>query len=155
MTTPTRFDPWARRRARRLLAQALYQWQVGGADVTEIERQFRALDDFARIDAAFFHEVLFGVVGVATELDLEIEPLLDRKLKDLDHVERALLRLGTYELIHRIDVPWRVVIDECVALARTFGAEESHKYINAVLDAVARIARVQERASDAETVVDG
>jgi len=148
MTTETRFDPWARRRARRLLAQALYQWQLGGADVAEIERQFRATDEFGRIDADFFHEVLRGVVASVTELDTLIEPLLDRKLKDLDQVERALLRLGAYELAHRVDVPWRVVIDECVALARTFGAEESHKYVNAVLDALARALRTREVAHD-------
>ena len=141
-----RFDPWARRRARRLLAQALYQWQLGGADVAEIERQFAGGEEFDRVDARFFHEVLRGVVECAPSLDARIAPLLDRKVADLDHVERALLRLGTYELCFRADVPWRVVIDECVALARTFGAEESHKYINAVLDAVARAERAQEIA---------
>jgi len=141
-----RFDPWARRRARRLLAQALYQWQLGGADVAEIERQFEGAEEFDRVDARFFHEVLRGVVECASSLDARIAPLLDRKVADLDHVERALLRLGTYELCFRADVPWRVVIDECVALARTFGAEESHKYINAVLDAVARAERAQEIA---------
>jgi transcription antitermination protein NusB len=148
MMTETRFDPWARRRARRLLAQALYQWQLGGADVAEIERQFKSTEEFARVDASFFHEVLRGVVASVEELDTLIEPLLDRKLKDLDQVERALLRLGTYELTHRIDVPWRVIIDECVALARTFGAEASHKYINAVLDALARALRAREVAND-------
>jgi N utilization substance protein B len=144
----SRFDPWARRRARRLLAQALYQWQLGGADVAEIEAQFRGSDDFARVDAQYFHEVLRGVVDAAEALDAHFAPLLDRKVGALDHVERALLRLGTYELCHRVDVPWRVVIDECVALARTFGAEESHKYINAVLDAVARVERALEVAAD-------
>jgi N utilization substance protein B len=144
----TRFDPWARRRARRLLAQALYQWQLSGADVAEIERQFQTGDEFTRVDAQFFHDVLRGVVEHAAALDARFAPLLDRKPKDLDQVERALLRLGTYELCHRIDVPWRVVIDECVALARTFGAEESHKYINAVLDAIARDERSGEVAAD-------
>jgi len=148
MAVSPRIDPWARRRARRLLAQALYQWQLGGADVAEIERQFRASDEFARVDADFFHEVLRGVVECAEALDARIAPLLDRRLAELDHVERALLRLGTFELCHRIDVPWRVVIDECVALARTFGAEQSHKYINAVLDAIARSERASEVAAD-------
>lgn len=144
----TRFDPWARRRARRLLVQALYQWQLGGADVAEIERQFRASDEWERVDGDFFHEVLRGVAAEAAALDARIGPLLDRKLTELDHVERALLRLGTYELCFRTDVPWRVVIDECVGLARTFGAEESHKYVNAVLDAIARAERAREVAGD-------
>jgi len=148
MAPSPRIDPWARRRARRLLAQALYQWQLGGADAAEIERQFRSTDEFARVDAEFFSEVLRGVVECAEALDARIAPLLDRRLSELDHVERALLRLGTFELCHRIDVPWRVVIDECVALARTFGAEQSHKYINAVLDAIARSERAAEVAAD-------
>ena len=148
MAPSPRIDPWARRRARRLLAQALYQWQLGGADASEIERQFRSTDEFARVDAEFFSEVLRGVVECAEALDARIAPLLDRRLSELDHVERALLRLGTFELCHRIDVPWRVVIDECVALARTFGAEQSHKYINAVLDAIARSERAAEVAAD-------
>jgi N utilization substance protein B len=148
MAVSPRIDPWARRRARRLLAQALYQWQLGGADAAEIERQFRSLDEFARVDADYFHEVLRGVVECAEALDARVAPLLDRRVADLDQVERALLRLGTFELCHRIDVPWRVVIDECVALARTFGAEQSHKYINAVLDAVARVERAGEVAAD-------
>ena len=148
MAVSPRIDPWARRRARRLLAQALYQWQLGGADATEIERQFRSSDEFDRVDAEYFHEVLRGVVECADALDARIAPLLDRKPTELDHVERALLRLGAFELCHRIDVPWRVVIDECVALARTFGAEQSHKYINAVLDALARTERASEVAAD-------
>jgi len=148
MAVSPRIDPWARRRARRLLAQALYQWQLGGADATEIERQFRSTDEFARVDAEYFHEVLRGVVECADALDARIAPLLDRRPTELDHVERALLRLGAFELCHRIDVPWRVVIDECVALARTFGAEQSHKYINAVLDALARSERPREVAAD-------
>ncbi len=143
-----RFDPWARRRARRLLAQALYQWQLSGGEIAEVERQFREDETFGRIDADYFHEVLRGVVGKADELDAKFAPLIDRTVAQLDHVERALLRMGTYELLHRAEVPWRVVIDECVALARTFGAEESHKYINAVLDALARAERAREVAGD-------
>ncbi len=146
--TSKRFDPWARRRARRLLAQALYQWQLSGADVAEVERQFVDDQGFGRIDAEFFHEVLHGVANEVDALDRLIAPLLDRTVAQLDHVERALLRLGAYELAHRAEVPWRVVIDECVALARTFGAEESHKYINAVLDALARAQRAREVAAD-------
>jgi N utilization substance protein B len=143
-----RFDPWARRRARRLLLQALYQWQMSGADEAEIERQFREDPNFERVDAEFFHDVLRGVISSCAELDDCLAPLLDRKVMELDRVELALLRMGVYELCHRQDVPFRVVIDEAVGLARVFGAEESHRYVNGVLDAVARSQRAREVAAD-------
>jgi len=143
-----RFDPWARRRARRLLLQALYQWQCSGADAADIEQQFRDDPAFARIDAVYFHEVLRGVIAQQQALDAELVPLLDRKVSELDYVERALLRMAVYELTHRLDVPYKVVIDEAVDLAHVFGAEESHRYVNAVLDAVARTRRPREVAAD-------
>jgi transcription antitermination protein NusB len=143
-----RFDPWSRRRARRLLLQALYQWQMSGADEAEIERQFREDPNFERVDAVFFHDVLRGVVGSCAALDECLAPLLDRKVMELDRVELALLRMGVYELCHRHDVPFKVAIDEAVGLARVFGAEESHRYINGVLDAVARTQRSREVAAD-------
>jgi N utilization substance protein B len=143
-----RFDPWSRRRARRLLLQALYQWQMSGADEAEIERQFREDPNFERVDAVFFHEVLRGVVSSCAALDECLAPLLDRKVMELDRVELALLRMGVYELCHRHDVPFKVAIDEAVGLARVFGAEESHRYINGVLDAVARTQRSREVAAD-------
>jgi transcription antitermination protein NusB len=143
-----RFDPWSRRRARRLLLQALYQWQMSGTDEAEIERQFREDPNFERVDAQFFHEVLRGVIGSCAALDECLAPLLDRKVLELDRVELALLRMGVYELCHRHDVPFKVAIDEAVGLARVFGAEESHRYINGVLDAVARSQRAREVAAD-------
>jgi transcription antitermination protein NusB len=144
----TRFDPWARRRARRLLLQALYQWQMSGADEAEIERQFREDPSFARVDAQFFHELLRGVIERCSALDERLAPMLDRKVTELDRVELALLRMGVYELTHRPDVPFKVAIDEAVGLARVFGAEQSHRYINGVLDAVARAERAREVAAD-------
>ena len=143
-----RFDPWARRRARRLLLQALYQWQMSGADEAEIERQFREDPNFERVDAEFFHDVLRGVISSCAALDECLAPLLDRKVMELDRVELALLRMGVYELCHRHDVPFKVAIDEAVGLARVFGAEESHRYVNGVLDAVARSQRAREVAAD-------
>jgi N utilization substance protein B len=143
-----RFDPWSRRRARRLLLQALYQWQMSGADEAEIERQFREDPNFERVDADFFHEVLRGVIGSCAALDECLAPLLDRKVMELDRVELALLRMGVYELCHRHDVPFKVAIDEAVGLARVFGAEESHRYVNGVLDKVARSQRAREVAAD-------
>ena len=144
-----RFDPWARRRARRLLLQALYQWQMSATDEAVIESQFREDPNFARVDAKYFHEVLRGVIENCAELDACLAPLLDRKVMELDRVELALLRMGVYELCHRQDVPFKVAIDEAVGLARVFGAEASHRYVNGVLDAVARAQRAREVAADA------
>jgi transcription antitermination protein NusB len=143
-----RFDPWARHRARRLLLQAIYQWQLGRADAAEIERQFAEESSFKRIDRPFFSAVLRGVISNHERLDGLIAPHLDRSVAALDQVERALLRMGAYELSTRIDVPYKVVIDEAVALAREFGAEESHKYINGVLDKIARRERSAEVAAN-------
>ena len=147
--TEAAFDPWSRRRARRMLLQALYQWQMSGADAADIERQFGEDPNFARVDSVFFHEVLRGVIANPAALDECLAPLLDRKVMELDRVELALLRMGVYELCFRHDVPFKVAIDEAVGLARLFGAEESHRYINGVLDKVARAQRAREVAADA------
>ena len=143
-----KFDPWARRRARRLLVQALYQWQLTETSARDVEDQFRNRKEFARIDEAFFSEVLKGVINGAAELDAALAPVLDREITALDQVERAILRAGAFELSQRIDVPFKVVIDEYVALAKTFGATDSHRYVNGVLDELARITRTVEMSSE-------
>lgn len=127
-----------RRKARHYGMQALYQWHMAGASVTDIEAEFRADYDFSHVDLEYFQALLHGIPACVDELDAAMEPLLDRKLDDLGPVERALLRMGMYELMHRIDVPYKVVINEQVALAKKFGATDSHKYINGVLDKAAR-----------------
>ncbi|MDT8397610.1 MAG: transcription antitermination factor NusB [Pseudomonadales bacterium] len=136
-TTPVKPRTAQRRKARTLLLQACYQWQLSAAAPSAIEAQYRA-DNPGKVDWDFFHQVLTGVTGGAAQLDALLSPLLDRKFSDLNPVELAILRLGCYELSERIDIPYRVVINECVELARTFGASESHKYINGVLDQAAR-----------------
>ena len=133
-----------RRKARHYGMQALYQWHMAGASVTDIEAEFRADYDFSHVDLEYFQALLHGIPAHVDELDAAMEPLLDRKLDDLGPVERALLRMGMYELIHRIDVPFKVVINEQVALAKKFGATDSHKYINGVLDKAARQWRTVE-----------
>ena len=140
---------WARRRARRALVQAVYQWQLADADSRQIEAEFLASGSLKKADKGFFTEILRGVLDKSSDLDELIEPLLDRKLKELDNVELAILRLGTYELNARIDVPYRVVIDEYVELTKIFGAEDGHKYVNGVLDKLARTLRVAEASSRA------
>ena len=136
--------PLARRRkARQLILQALYQWLLTGSELTDISKQFHEQNQ-GKIDWEFFDEVLPGVLKSVETLDKHLHPLLDRKLEALDPIEKALLYLGTYELANRIDVPYRVVINECVELAKMFGATESHKYINGVLDKLAPELRAAE-----------
>lgn len=136
-----------RHRARRLAVQALYQWQMTGMTVPGIEQQFRADAEHADADLDFFAELLRGTTEHIDEIDALLGEVIDRPLAEVDHVERAILRLGAYELGHRIDVPYRVVINEAVELAKVFGAEHGHKYANSVLDKVARRLRAVEVAA--------
>jgi N utilization substance protein B len=136
-----------RRKARHYALQALYQWHMASARPTDIEAEFRTDYDFSVVDLEYFQAVLHGVTRSAADLDALFEPLLDRKLGDLDPIELSLLRLGTFELRERIDVPYRVVINEAVALARKFGATESFRYINGVLDRLAADLRSVEVAA--------
>lgn len=131
----------ARSRARRAALQALYQWQMTGQEADEIAAQFEAESTLRHADLAYFLELLRGVPRTVVSLDEQLEPVLDRPVAQLDGVERAILRMGVYELANRRDVPWRVVINEAVDLARIFGAEQSHRYVNGILDVLARRTR--------------
>lgn len=122
-----------RRRARKLVLQALYQWIMAGADPEQIAKQFHEENE-GKMDWEFFDNVFIDIPKIIETLDSHLDPVLDRDSKELDPVEKALLYLGAYELAHRVDVPYKVVINECVELAKLFGATESHKYINGVLD---------------------
>jgi N utilization substance protein B len=133
-----------RRKARHYGMQALYQWHMAGAPLTDIEAEFRTDYDFANVDLEYFQALLHDIPACVDELDAAMEPLLDRKLDDLGPIERTLLRMGMYELTRRIDVPYKVVINEEVALAKKFGATDSHKYVNGVLDKAARQLRKVE-----------
>ncbi len=150
MPPAQRSDHRRRRRARRRALQALYQWQIAGQDVGAIEQQFLEEVQMGHADLEYFAELLHQVPARVRELDATIDPFLDRPFVTLVPVEKAILRLGTYEMLERIDVPYRVVIDEAVELAKTFGAEQSHRFINGVLDRVGhanafRAAEVGER----------
>ena len=138
-----------RRRARHYALQALYQWSMTGADLNEIEAEFRVDNDFSHVDGEYFRELLTGTVAHANALDELFAERLDRPIDELDPIERALLRMGTFELRDRIDVPYKVVINEAVALAKKFGATESFRYINGVLDKVAKELRQLEVSADA------
>lgn len=133
-----------RRKARHYGMQALYQWHMADASLATIEAEFRSDYDFSHVDLEYFQALLHGVPARVDELEATLEPLLDRKLDDLDPIERTLLRMGTFELAERPDVPYKVVINEAVALAKKFGATDGHKYINGVLDKAARQLRKVE-----------
>ena len=135
-----------RRKARHFGLQALYQWTLSDASFVDIDAEFRVDNDFRHTDGEYFQALLRGVMEDVESLEALFSPLLDRALDDLDPIERNLLRMGTFELKERIDVPYKVVINEAVSLAKKFGATESHRYINGILDKVASELRTVERA---------
>lgn len=133
-----------RSRARRLAAQALYQCLLSDDTPQEVVRQFIEQRNTGRADTDYFREVVLGVCKSRVQLEEVIDPLLDRPLLQLDPVEHAILLLAVFELRDRLEVPYRVVIDEAVELARMFGADQSFKYINAVVDRAAKSLRPQD-----------
>ena len=131
------FSAHARARARRYAMQALYQWDLSGTDLPLIREQFLVNEDFSRTDQPYFMELLSDLPAQADVVDASIAEFTDRPLAQLDPVERAILRIGIYELQQRIDIPYRVVINEAVQLAKKFGAEQGHAFVNGVLDRAA------------------
>jgi N utilization substance protein B len=136
-----------RREARKLATQALYQWHMAGHSLNEVEAQFRVDNDFSTVDGAYFSELLRGVPTNKSEIDTALAPCLDITIGELDPVELAILRLSTYELLKRIDVPYRVVINEGIELAKVYGSTDGHKFVNGVLDKLApRLRAVEVKA---------
>ena len=134
--TESRFE--YRRRARRRALQALYQWHLTGQDAGEIIAQFREEQDFSNVDTELFATLVRKVSRDRAEIDQKLEPFLDRPLNQLDIIEHVILSIGAYELLNSIEVPHEVVIDEAINLAKLFGAEQGHSYINGVLDKAAK-----------------
>jgi N utilization substance protein B len=135
--------------ARHYTMQALYQWQMAGARPSDIEAEFRADNDMTHVDLDYFHELLTQATRKVSEIDQHIEPTLtDRALSELDPVSLALLRMTTYELTARLDVPYKVLINESVALAKKFGPTDAYKFINGTLDKLATTLRKAEVAAD-------
>ena len=134
----------ARTRARELLVQALYQKQIAGHDCDELLTQFHEQAAYDRVDQDFFDEALPQICSNQSDLEKTIDTLIDRPLEQLDPVELSVLLIGVYELQSRSDVPYRVVINEGVNLAKRFGALDGHKYINACLDVAAQSLRSNE-----------
>lgn len=127
--------------------QALYQWQMTRQSPGEIEKNFLSDDTLKDIDLEYFHHLVREIPQQLPTLDDRLSPHVDRGIAEIDPVERAILRLGAFELEFHPEIPYRVVLNEAVELAKTFGAEHGHKYVNAVLDRVALTVRAQEVAA--------
>lgn len=137
-----------RSRAREFALQALYQHLVGRNETTAIDAFTRDLSGFNKADAAHYDALLHGCVAEAEALDRLITPLLDRKLAELSPIERAVMWMGVYEFQHCLDVPWRVVLNEYIELAKSFGGTDGHKYVNGVLGGLAPTLRAAEVEAD-------
>lgn len=140
-----------RTRAREFALQALYQHLVGRNPATDIDVFTRDLSGFHKADSAHYDALLHGSIAEGAELDALIVPLLDRKLEEISPIEHAVMWIGAYEFRHCLDVPWRVVINECIELAKSFGGTDGHKYVNAVLNGLAPTLRAVEVEADRAT----
>ncbi|GAB6139963.1 transcription antitermination factor NusB [Methylosoma difficile] len=134
----------ARTHARQAAVQALYQWQMTGQNLSQIEVQFHEEDRLKDAQKNYFTELFHGVPEHLDEIDEILTQFVDRQVDMIDPVERAVLRLGTYELMYRLDMPYRVIINESINLAKHFGADGSHRYVNGILDKVAQQKRAVE-----------
>jgi len=138
----------ARGKSRRLAMQAVYQWQMTGDSITDIKQQFFDENNMSKADAEFFSELVSGVASSISELDVLLEKYMSRSAESVDPVERSILRLAAYEFVNRYDVPYRVVLNEAVNITKEYCSENSHTFVNAVLDKVAREVRHLELQSE-------
>jgi len=144
-------DPVLRTRARRRALQAVYTMQMSGVDAHAAIAQFAHEQAHEPADLAYFVDLIHGVGRHQAELDQALQPFLDRNIDEVDQIERAMLRIAAYELCHREDIPWRVVIDEAVRAVKRFGSEHGHTYVNGVLDKAA----AQWRSSELQAAAHG
>lgn len=136
--------PSLRKKARRYAVQGIYQWQLSGNAVKDIEMQFLETINAKKVDIEYFQDVLVNTLTTITEIDEQLTPVIDRAFKEVNPVELAILRLACYELMARVDVPYKVVINEALELTKTFGASEGHKFVNGILDKLAKSLRKME-----------
>ncbi|MGI2168697.1 transcription antitermination factor NusB [Shewanella sp. MF05960] len=130
--------PSERRKARRLAVQAIYSWQLSKNNVADVEHEFLTEQNTDGVDVAYFRELLSGVASKTSQIDDLLKPHLDRDFEDVSPVEKAIVRLATYELTFRKDVPFKVAINEGIELAKVFGADDSHKFVNGLLDKIVK-----------------
>lgn len=133
--------PNVRRQSRSLAVQGIYSWQVSQNPIADIEQQLLLENNVKHLDVAYFQDILRGVVLHHSKLDEAIKPYLERPFEDIDLVEKSVLRVAAYELKYRLDVPYKVIINEAIELAKSFAADDSHKFVNGILDKAVRVLR--------------
>lgn len=136
--------PSPRRKARELAVQAIYSWQLSQNDIADVETNFLTENSARRFDISYFQELFRGVTTKISIIDEKIAPHVDRPLDDVDQVEKAIIRVAVFELSDCLDVPYRVIINEAIELAKSFAADDSHKFVNGVLDKVVKLVRPNE-----------
>lgn len=133
-----------KRRARKLALQSLYQWHMAGTQLSDIEAQFSATNNMDKVDIDYYRRLLYGIPKDLSAVEAAMTPFLDRSITAINPVELTILRLCAFELLHCIEIPYRVILDESVSLARSFGSQEGHRYVNGVLHNLAQIVRKTE-----------
>lgn len=139
-----------KRRARKLALQALYQWHMAGSELSEIEAQFRIMNNMEKVDQEYFCRLLHGIPAKIVDLESTIQPFLDREIAGLNPIELTVLRIGSFELMHCPEIPYKVVLDESITLTKEFGSQDGHRYVNGVLNNLARQVRSVEISLDNE-----
>ncbi|MBT0585819.1 transcription antitermination factor NusB [Alteromonas oceanisediminis] len=134
-----------RRKSRELALQGVYSWQLSNNDVEQIELMLATTNDMKSVDMSFFQMLLRGAVTRSEELDAQIKPYLGRLPEELDPIEKAILRIATFELVQCMETPYKVIINEAIEVAKSYGAQDSHKFINGVLDKAVKTLRKHER----------
>ena len=145
-TRPDGVDPAARSRARRRALQAIYAWQMSGQPIAQVIEQFRHEQDMEVADLEYFEDLVRGIDRHREHIDTELRQFLDREIAQVDPIERGVLRIATYEMLYRADIPYRVVINEAIETTKRFGADHGHTFINGVLDKAAGTWRAAEVA---------
>ncbi|HAT1883176.1 TPA: transcription antitermination factor NusB [Legionella pneumophila] len=139
-----------KRRARKFALQALYQWLMSGTDLHEIEAQFRAINNMDKVDGEYFCRLLYGIPTHVEALEASLLPYLDREINALNPIEHTVLRIGSFELFHCPEIPYKVILDESVSLTKEFGSQEGYRYVNGVLNNLAKQVRPVEISLDNE-----
>lgn len=133
-----------KKKARTLAVQALYQWLMAGTELSEIEAQFRVANNMSRVDVDYFCRLIYGIPEHLASLEDCFLPFLDRDVKSLNPIELTILRIGSFELLECPEIPYKVILDESISLAKTFGSQDGYRYVNGVLNAVAKKIRTVE-----------
>ncbi|WBV62555.1 transcription antitermination factor NusB [Legionella pneumophila 130b] len=139
-----------KRRARKFALQALYQWLMSGTNLHEIEAQFRTINNMDKVDGEYFCRLLYGIPTHVEALEASLLPYLDREINALNPIELTVLRIGSFELFHCPEIPYKVILDESVSLTKEFGSQEGYRYVNGVLNNLAKQVRSVEVSLDNE-----